>query len=116
MKSTLDCHKNYLKLTQKDSLRVELLNIYTLLNIYIFDIVYSDLCLILSNLRAVQSVSQSAKKIGREGQPLLEGLKHAMQYQKVSGGLRHCSVEQFDFPNTFEFDQSEGCQRFNYKV
>ena len=41
---------------------------------------------------------------------------NAMQYQKVSGGLRHCSVEQFDFPNTFEFDQSEGCQRFNYKV
>ena len=92
------------------------MNIYILLSIYIFDIVYSDLCLILSNLRAAQSVSQSAKKIGREGQPLLEGLKHAMQYQKVSGGLRHCSVEQFDFPNTFEFDQSEGCQRFNYKV
>ena len=41
---------------------------------------------------------------------------NAMQYQKVSGELRHCSVEQFDFPNTFEFDQSEGCQRFNYKV
>ena len=43
----------YLKLTKKYSLRVKL---------FIFDIVSSDLCLILSKLRAVQSASQSIEK------------------------------------------------------
>ena len=41
----------------KNSLRIELFRFLA-----IFDIVSSDLCLILSNLRAVQSVFQSVKK------------------------------------------------------
>ena len=44
-------------MTQKDSLRVELFRLKV-----IFDIVSSDLCLILSNLRAVQIASQSVEK------------------------------------------------------
>ena len=50
-------HRIYLKFTQKDFLWVELFRF-----LGIFDIVSSDLCLILSNLKAVQSVSQSVDK------------------------------------------------------